>query len=218
MGIIIAVSTATAAPSAPGSVSLNRPNMTSVGTIVWLSSELMFFAALFAMYFTIRAVEPGLWETEPAKLNVPFSLTNTLVLVASSFTCQMGVFAAERFQPGRLGGLLEIRRWGMREWYVLTYVMGAIFVSGQIYEYATLVSEGTTIASTAYGSVFYLATGFHGLHVIGGLIAFLLIMARGFTAKRFGHHEATSAIVTSYYWHFVDVVWVGLFVIIYLIQ
>ncbi|MFP5335101.1 MAG: heme-copper oxidase subunit III [Actinomycetes bacterium] len=211
------VATATTAPSA-APVSVNRPNMVSVGTIVWLSSELMFFAGLFAMYFTIRAVEPGLWESEPAKLNIPFSTANTLILVASSFTCQMGVFAAERFQPRRTGGLLDIRRWGMIEWYVLTFLMGSIFIGGQVYEYAELVIEGVTIASTPYGSVFYLTTGFHGLHVVGGLIAFLLIIGRAFAARRFGHHEATSAIVTSYYWHFVDVVWIGLFLIIYVIQ
>lgn len=192
--------------------------MVSVGTIVWLSSELMFFAGLFAMYFTIRAVEPNLWATEPELLNIPFSSTNTVILVLSSFTCQAGVFAAERLQPGRTGSLLNLRRWGMREWYVLTFVMGAVFVSGQIYEYAVLVSEGLTIASSPYGSVFYLTTGFHGLHVTGGLIAFLLIIGRSFAAKKFGHHEATSAVVTSYYWHFVDVVWIGLFAVIYLLK
>ena len=192
--------------------------MVSVGTIVWLSSELMFFAGLFAMYFTIRAVEPGLWAAETAKQNLPYALTNTLILVASSVTCQMGVFAAERFQAGRTGSLLDFRRWGIREWYVLTFLMGSVFVAGQVMEYATLVREGITIASNPYGSVFYLTTGFHGLHVTGGLIAFLLIIGRTFAAKRFGHHEATSAIVTSYYWHFVDVVWIGLFVVIYLIK
>jgi cytochrome c oxidase subunit 3 len=211
------VATATAVHSA-APVQVNRPNMVSVGTIVWLSSELMFFAGLFAMYFTIRAIEPALWNEETAKFDIPYALTNTLILVASSFTCQMGVFAAERFQPARTGGLLDIRRWGMREWYVLTYLMGAVFVSGQVMEYANLVTEGITIASNPYGSVFYLATGFHGLHVTGGLIAFLLIIGRSFAAKRFGHHEATSAIVTSYYWHFVDVVWIGLFIVIYMIQ
>ena len=192
--------------------------MVSVGTIVWLSSELMFFAGLFAMYFTIRAVEPGLWVTEPEKFNIPFATVNTLILVSSSFTCQMGVFAAERFQAARTGSLIDFRRWGMVEWYVLTFVLGAIFVGGQVFEYAELVTEGLTIASNAYGSVFFLTTGFHGLHVIGGLIAFLLIIGRAFAVKRFGHHEATSAIVTSYYWHFVDVVWIGLFLIIYVIQ
>ncbi len=192
--------------------------MVSVGTIVWLASELMFFAGLFAMYFTIRSVEPGLWDVEPELLNIPFSAANTTILVLSSVTCQMGVFAAERLQPGRTASLLNVVRWGMREWYVLTFVMGSLFVAGQVYEYAALVSEGLTIASSPYGSVFYLTTGFHGLHVTGGLLAFLLVIGRSFAAKKFGHHEATSAVVTSYYWHFVDVVWIGLFAVIYLIK
>lgn len=192
--------------------------MVSVGTIVWLSSELMFFAGLFAMYFTLKSVVPQYWETGPEMLNIPFSLTNTLILVTSSFTCQMGVWKAERLQPGRTGSLLNIGKWGMREWYVLTFIMGSIFVSGQIYEYAKLVEEGLTISSSAYGSVFYLTTGFHGIHVTGGLLAFLLVIGRSFAVRRFGHKEAISAVVTSYYWHFVDVVWIGLFVVIYVLK
>jgi len=116
--------------------------MVSVGTIVWLSSELMFFSALFAMYFTIRAINPELWDVETAKLNIPFATTNTIILVLSSVTCQLGVFAAERGQVRRLGNLLQVNKWGLREWYVLTYVMGAVFVSGQVWEYVNLVRPG----------------------------------------------------------------------------
>ena len=202
----------------PGHGPVTRPNMVSVGTIVWLSSELMFFAGLFAMYFTIRSVSPELWSEKTAGLNVPYATANTLILVISSVWCQLGVFKAEHGQPARTGSLLQISKWGMREWYVLTYIFGAIFVSGQILEYANLVSEGTTMASDAYGSVFYLTTGFHGLHVTGGLLAFLLIIGRTFTTRRYTHAQATGAIVTSYYWHFVDVVWIALFATIYLLQ
>jgi cytochrome c oxidase subunit 3 len=192
--------------------------MVSVGTIIWLSSELMFFAALFAAYYTIRAVSPDLWAQSTAHLNVPFASVNTTILVLSSFTCQWGVFAAERGQVGRAGSLFNVAKWGLREWFVLTYIMGAIFIAGQATEYAALVSEGTSISSSPYGSMFYLATGFHGLHVIGGLIAFLLIIGRTFMARRFTHELAISAIVVSYYWHFVDIVWVGLFATIYMIR
>ena len=192
--------------------------MVTVGTVVWLASELMFFAALFAAYFTIRAVSPELWAQETEALNVPFATANTTILVLSSVTCQMGVFAAERGRVGRSGGLLNFRLWGLREWYVLTFLMGAVFIGGQALEYAELVHEGLTMSSSPYGSVFYLTTGFHGLHVTGGLIAFLLIIGRSFAVKRFGHAEATSAIVTSYYWHFVDVVWIGLFIVIYVLK
>jgi cytochrome c oxidase subunit 3 len=181
--------------------------MVSIGTIVWLASELMFFAALFAMYFTSRAVNPELWEAETELLNIPFATINTTILVLSSVTCQLGVFAAERGDVKRL-----------RQWFIITFVMGAIFIGGQVYEYALLVEEGLTLSTNAYGSVFFLTTGFHGLHVTGGLIAFLFVLGRTYVAKRFTREQEVSAIVVSYYWHFVDVVWIGLFATIYLIK
>jgi cytochrome c oxidase subunit 3 len=180
--------------------------MVSVGTIVWLSSELMFFAALFAMYFSIRAAAPGLWREHTPHLNVAYALPVTLVLVSSSITCQMGVFAAER------GDVYRLRRW-----FALTFLLGLAFVLGQVNEYRTLVHEGIRISADGYGSMFYLTTGFHGLHVTGGLIAFIFYMAR--TAMgRFTPAQATAAIVVSYYWHFVDIVWIALFSMIYLLQ
>ena len=204
----------TTAPLAHGQV--HRPSATSVGTIVWLGSEVMFFAALFAMYFSLRANSPELWSADTEKLNIPFALVNTLILVASSFTAQFGVFAAERMQPRATGK--SPFKWGMVEWFILSYLLGAVFVSGQGWEYATLISEGVSLSSNSYGSSFYITTGFHALHVTGGLIAFLFVIGRSFAAKKFGHKEATAAIVVSYYWHFVDVVWIGLFLIIYVLK
>jgi len=198
------------------SVVINRPSATSVGTIVWLASEVMFFAGLFAMYFSLRANAPEIWANDTQILDVQFALINTLILVASSFTAQFGVFAAERMQPRATGK--SPAKWGLVEWFFISYVLGAFFVAGQVLEYATLVSEGVSISSNSYGSAFYITTGFHALHVTGGLIAFLLIIGRTFAAKKFGHTEATGAIVVSYYWHFVDVVWIGLFLIIYVLK
>ncbi|MQA61175.1 MAG: cytochrome B [Actinophytocola sp.] len=203
----------TAAPTISQRVhSLNRPNMVSVGTIVWLASELMFFAGLFAMFFTVKAQnDTGVWPPineatgEQIHLDIPYALPFTIILVASSFTCQLGVFAAERGDV-----------FGLRRWYILTLIMGAIFVGGQGYEYFTLVSEGVTIPSGPFGTVFYLTTGFHGLHVIGGLIAFVFLLMRTRMSK-FTPAQATSAIVVSYYWHFVDIVWIGLFAVIYVV-
>nr|WP_240506984.1 heme-copper oxidase subunit III [Thermoactinospora rubra] len=192
-----------------------------MGTIVWLSSELMFFAALFAMYFTIRSVSlgeglqwvpsltpQGVTVPEHAPhLDIPFATVNTIILVLSSVTCQLGVWAAEKGQVGRL-----------RFWYVVSFLMGAVFIAGQVWEYAKLASEGATLSANQWTSVFYLTTGFHGLHVTGGLVAFLFMLGRTYAAKRFTHEQATSAIVVSYYWHFVDVVWIGLFATIYIIR
>src|SRR5262249_4049313 len=107
--------------------SLTRPNMVSVGTIIWLSSELMFFAALFAMYFSIRAAVPATgplsWPAHTEHLDVFYALPFTIILVLSSVTCQIGVFAAER------GDVFALRRW-----FSITFVMGLIFVLGQANE------------------------------------------------------------------------------------
>ena len=200
-------------------VSVSRPNATSIGVIVWLSSELLFFAGLFAMYFTHRSVAGAeAWRQEAEVLNVPWATAITIILVLSSVTCQFGVFAAERLQAQRTGGLFNVFKWGMNEWYVLTYLMGAIFVAGQMVEYAELIEHGVDIGASSYASVFYITTGFHALHVIGGLIAFLFTIGRSYAAHRFTHHEATGAVVTSYYWHFVDVIWIALFFIIYVLK
>ncbi|HOA01817.1 MAG TPA: heme-copper oxidase subunit III [Dermatophilaceae bacterium] len=215
------VATASAIPAHPvssGHGPATRPNMVQVGTMVWLSSELMFFAGLFAIYFQLRSVSAELWADQTAKLNVTFATINTAILVISSVWCQIGVMKAERGQASRTGKLTEIGKWGMREWYVVTYLFGATFIAGQVYEYAKLVSENVTLSSDRYGSVFYMATGFHGLHVTGGLIAFLLIIGRTFTTRRYTHTQAVGAVVTSYYWHFVDVVWIALFAVIYLLK
>jgi cytochrome c oxidase subunit 3 len=189
---------------------VNRPNV-----VVWLGSEVMFFAGLFAIYFTLRSLAPELWASERELLNIPFSAVNTLILVSSSFSCQFGVWAAEKLRPRRTSW--KLKDWGMVEWFYVTYVLGAIFIIGQVFEYATLVGEGVAFNSNSYGSAFYLTTGFHGLHVTGGLVAFLLVIGRAYVVKKFTHRDATTAIVVSYYWHFVDVVWIALFGVVYLL-
>src|SRR4029077_18225297 len=106
-GRVTSASDTAVVPRTPAS----RPNLVSVGTIVWLSSELMFFAALFAMYFTIKSVDTGLGQPWPqAELDYPLATVNTIVLILSSVTCQMGVFAVESGQIGRIGPILDARR------------------------------------------------------------------------------------------------------------
>ncbi len=188
-------------------VRADRADMVRVGTIVWLASELMFFAALFAVYFTLRSEVPEIWARDTRLLNVPYALTNTTILVLSSVTCQMGVFAAER------GDVRTLRRW-----FMLTYLMGSVFVSGQVLEYGNLFHDGLSMSADQFGSGFFLATGFHGLHVTGGLLAFLIVLGRTYSTRRYTHEQAVSAIVVSYYWHFVDVVWIALFSAIYLLK
>ena len=195
---------------------VKRPNTVAVGTIVWLGSELMFFAGLFAIYFTLRAMNPELWAEQTAKHNFTFALINTIILVASSFTCQAGVFAAERMQPYATGK--GVGKWGTVEWFYLTFFLGAIFVAGQGWEYATFTSENILFNGDPYGSAFYLTTGFHGIHVSLGLLAFLFVIGRIYAVKNFTVKEETTAVVVSYYWHFVDIVWIALFIVIYMVK
>ena len=207
-----------------------KADLVPLGTWIWLASDLMFFAALFAAYFMIRQVTTDaaaagaqtLWQAGSHAITGNGAFTkavlNTLVLVLSSVTCQLGVHAAEHGQVKREGSLINPLKWGMREWYTLTFLMGSFFIAGQVAEYAKLISEGHSISSNVYFSAFFLATGFHGLHVTAGLIAFLFVLGRTFLARKFTHEQAVSAVVISYYWHFVDFVWIILFSVIYVLK
>jgi cytochrome c oxidase subunit 3 len=176
-------------------------NPLPVGVIVWLSSELMFFAGLFAAYFTLRSAN-DVWPTSEADLEVLRAGIFTVVLVASSVTMHRSVQSAE---AGR-------RRDALR-WLAITFVLGLAFVVNQAAEYAGL---DFGIDTDAYGTIFWLLTGFHWLHVVAGLIL-MAALARlswpGSNAPLAVHHQ-----VVGYYWHFVDVVWIGVYVTVYLIQ
>jgi cytochrome c oxidase subunit 3 len=179
-----------------------RPELLNVGTVVWLSSELMFFSGLFAAYFTLRA-QSAAWPPPGVNLDTPSATIATALLVLSSGTMQLGVRALEK---GNRRHYLA--------WLAATFVMGAIFVLSQARDWAKL---DFSIASHAYGSVFYLMTGFHGLHVVGGLVAMMVMFGRA-SSRRFGPSGLPAAEMLSYYWHFVDVVWIGLWATIFFIR
>ncbi len=179
-----------------------RPSPLRVGTVVWLASELMFFAGLFAAYYSIRSVAP-VWP--PADLDVDAVRAGlfTLVLVASSGTAQQAVRAAEHGDPA-----------GVRRWFLVTVVLGAVFLGNQGLEWA---GTGFAIDSHAYGSMYYLMTGVHGLHVLGGLVAMLVLVLRTLR-DRFDASQESAVVVTGFYWHFVDVVWIGLYATLFLVR
>lgn len=187
---------------------LNRPNMVSVGTIAFLAQELMFFAGLFAMYFTSRAngLANGDWSTQTDHLNIVFGGIITAVLIASSFTSQFGVFAAERGDV-----------FGLRKWFTVTIVLGVIFLGLVAFEWTEMVTAGVTPQSSVFGSVVYIITGFHMAHVTAGILAFIVVLLRVAKSK-FTPAQATAAMAVSYYWHFVDAIWIGVFITIYLVQ
>jgi cytochrome c oxidase subunit III len=172
-----------------------------VGAVVWLASEAMFFGGLFAAWFFLRG-ETDVWPPEGVELEVGRTLLATLVLVASSFTMHAGHRAAERHREE-----LATR------WVLLTALLGAIFLSNQALEWANLAFE---VSSHAYGTMFYVLTGFHGLHVLGGIVLMLTVV--GATTGRSRMHLDDPLLVTSYYWHFVDVVWVAMFLVVYVLS
>lgn len=181
-----------------------RPKLLQVGVIVWLASELMFFSGLFAAYFSIRSSTIHNWPPAGDTLDVPPVLVATILLVLSSFTMQYGVHRA-----------IQGSKWGFIGWTAMTFVLGATFDGMQLSDY---LSRPFSIATDAYGSCFYTMTGFHFLHVAGGLVAMIIIGVRVLRSPRFGHRTMPAIEMLSYYWHFVDVVWVAMFVTIFVIK
>ncbi len=202
-----------------------RPDTLAIGVWVWLASELMFFAALFAAYFMLRNTtneiaaqtgEPAMWATESAHLDIVFASINTSILVLSSLTMQ---FAANAASAGRVeGSWINPMKMGLRQGVILSTILGSVFLSGQIWEYFTLFSEGFNIGTNQYWSAFFLATGFHGLHVFGGIVAMLIVLARSYMTRTHTNEQTVHTHVVSYYWHFVDVIWIVLFAIIYFLR
>src|SRR5699024_285998 len=144
---------------------------------------------LFAMLFTLRSMAPDTFADGQANFKHGFALLNTSILVFSSVTCQIGVFMAEgRFPWGkpfpprkrREGSGFNIAGWGMIEWYTVCSIRGAICGSAQAFEYTVLFHLGVTMFSTPFSSVFFLSTAYHGIFVLGGLIAFLMVLMRAY--------------------------------------
>jgi cytochrome c oxidase subunit 3 len=180
----------------------DRPPMLAIGVMIWLGSELMFFSGLFAALFTIRA-HLAAWPPAGTHLDTLQSGIFTIILVASSFTMQWAVYLIE-----------HRRRASARRWVIISLVMGALFVGNQCYEWVNLTTRWYT---NSYGSIFFISTGIHGLHVFLGLIAMLLLMFRMRGTEGDPGELATFQAV-SYYWHFVDVVWIGLYSCLFLLK
>ena len=185
-----------------GKIVHDRPPMLAIGVMIWLGSELMFFSGLFAALFTIRAHLKS-WPPVGTHLDVLQSGVFTIVLIASSFTMQWAVYLIE-----------NRRRAEARNWIIVTMIMGTLFVSNQAYEWTHLATRCYT---NSYGSIFFITTGLHGLHVILGLVAmgFLLFRMRGTEGDP---GELSTFQGVSYYWHFVDVVWIGLYSALFLLK
>jgi cytochrome c oxidase subunit 3 len=184
-----------------------------LGMILFICSEVMFFAGLFAAYFNVRANAvhwpPAIPDTNPVEFfhveMLPLVLPATILLVSSSFTCQLGVNAIRR--DDRTGFLRAI---------AVTLILGIIFLVMQATDYTMLYSEGVTLDAGTFGTTYFTLTGFHGAHVLGGVVMLSVVLYRGMAGQFSSrHHDAVEA--TSLYWHFVDVVWIVLFSTLYIL-
>ena len=185
----------------PGHVKHDGHNMT--GFVIFLLSESVIFLAFFAGYAVLKLTTPQWLPDGFEGLDMRMPLINTVVLVSSSFVA----YVAERCLHRR-------NLWGFRGVWLLTMAMGAYFVVGQAVEWSEL---SFSLRSGVFGGLFYLLTGFHGLHVVIGVLLMGLMLARSFRPGNYDNGEMGVASV-SLFWHFVDVIWIMLFALIYLWQ
>ncbi len=190
----------------PAGLQRGRPSLLAVGTIVWLGSELMFFSGLFASYFTIRAHNVGIWPPPSTPLGFKDTVQSgafTWVLLMSSVTMQKAYWNEEH-------GLRRAARW----WVALSLAMGGAFLANQIVEWFSL---GFTPHANAFASLFFLMTGLHGLHVTIGLVAMAGLLGR-MVGPGGDPGELPVFQSITFYWHFVDVVWIALYACLFLLK
>lgn len=177
-------------------------NHVKLGMWFFIATEVMFFGGLIVTFLRYKLHNPS---PEAALLDVGLVGANTFLLLASSYTVVLGLDAIRR---GNQGGLVR--------YLVATILLGSAFLGGQIYEFNALYHEGVTLTNSLFGSTFFTLTGFHGLHVLIGVL-WAAITAVKASRGKYSADDNLGVEVFGLYWHFVDVVWIALFTLIYLI-
>jgi cytochrome c oxidase subunit 3 len=180
-----------------------HPDLRMTGVVVFLIAESMIFLGLFVAYSIYKWTMPA-WPPEGTpELELLLPGINTLILVSSSFVMHKGQSAIKKNDVS-----------GLRVWFGATALMGAIFLAGQLYEYSHL---GFGLTTNIFASAFFVLTGFHGLHVTVGLLLILFVLARSLKSDHYSSEEHFGVEAAELYWHFVDVVWIVLFALVYLL-
>jgi cytochrome o ubiquinol oxidase subunit 3 len=173
------------------------------GFWVYLMTDLLMFAVLFAVYAVLHGNTEG-GPTGSQLFNQQQALAETLILLTSSFTCGIGMIAARR---GNKNQVLA--------WFGLTFLLGVAFLSLELQEFAEFIGEGHTLSSNAFLSSFFVLVGTHGLHIISGLfwmlVTLIFVLVRGLN-----RHLVRKLALLSLFWHFLDIVWIFIFTIVYL--
>jgi cytochrome c oxidase subunit 3 len=185
-----------------------KPGM--MGMYIFLASEVMFFGSLFAVYFYLYGSHLVWPPPPPSSTNefyvnwYPIPLINTVILLSSGVTCH---FAADAIAQNNRRRFFQLQ--------IATIILGFAFEAGQLYEFISAFQRGLNLTANTFASAFFTMTGFHGAHVLGGLILLILVLFRASRGQFSSRHHVGVAAVTLY-WHFVDVVWIFLFGILYL--
>jgi cytochrome c oxidase subunit III len=187
---------------APPTDHAEHPDYRTLGLFTFLLSESLMFGALFAVYLIFRG-ESIKWPPEGTEVELILPLINTIILVSSSFVIHLGDTAVKKNDIP-----------GLQKWYGITALMGAIFLGGQVYEYLNL---GYGLKTNVFANCFYLMTGFHGLHVFLGILLILGVIWRSRRDGHYSEHKHTGVEMAEIYWHFVDVIWIILFALIYIL-
>lgn len=173
------------------------------GFWVYLMTDLLMFAVLFAVYAVLHGNTQG-GPGGSELFSQPLALAETLILLTSSFTCGIGMIAARR---GNKNQVLV--------WFGITFLLGLAFLSLELQEFAEFIREGHTLSSNAFFSSFFVLVGTHGLHIISGLfwmfITLVFVLVRGLN-----RHLVRKLALLSLFWHFLDIVWIFIFTIVYL--
>jgi cytochrome c oxidase subunit 3/cytochrome o ubiquinol oxidase subunit 3 len=177
---------------------------TKLGMWLFLSSECLLFGALITSYVLYRG--RSLVGPYPADVfDIPYTSVSSFVLLASSLTMVLAHAAGERRDFSR-----------MRLWLLTTAMLGMTFVGGQVYEFTVFYREGLAIDTNLFGTTFYVLTGFHGVHVTVGVLMLLSLVAMSLK-RRLPDDQAFPVEMVGLYWHFVDIVWIVIFTVVYLI-
>ncbi len=172
---------------------------------VFLGSECMFFGALISTFLLYRS-ETRDGPTATEIFDIPFTSASSFILLMSSLTMVLAHHAFHRH---------DMRR--ARIWILATATLGGLFLAGQIFEFTEFVHEGLKLSTSPFGSSFYVLTGFHGAHVAIGVIMLLGMFVLSLSGK-LNHHEGLNVELVGLYWHFVDIVWIVIFTVVYLLQ
>jgi cytochrome c oxidase subunit 3/cytochrome o ubiquinol oxidase subunit 3 len=171
---------------------------------LFLASDCLLFGALISTYVLYRGA--SLVGPYPSDVfDIPYTSVSSFVLLASSLTMVLALAAIQRGDRAR-----------MRLWLLTTGLLGATFVGGQVYEFTAFVREGLTLRTNLFGTTFFVLTGFHGVHVAVGILMLLSLVGISFT-DGLGEDATETVELVGLYWHFVDVVWIVIFTVVYLI-